>query len=614
MAGGEHGLEERVAALTQEVAQLQQRVTDLEEIIVTGKLKVREKVRQTDGAAASTQEKILGMLGGASLLQRLSAICFIMVFALVLRTVTDNEIVERHIGSILGMLYAAGLMAWGYRAYRRQGSLASVFSVCGALLMFAVVVETHEHFEALPTPLAYLILSMVGLVMARLSHVHKTVIPVYVGTMGMAAAGVALDFPNPVFPYLVVLLLIANLIATFAHRVNNCIWLRWVTLGLTIFMMQIWGFRLGFVLTTNQGADLPFAISGFVPVVSLAAIGYIVMAYFGLTGRIGAKPASFDYALPAITVLWAFPALRYVTPSVGTEGITLGVSSVVFGLGMAWVARTLYLRDPGGEARGVTSLLVAAAILMTLALPMAAGNRIVGLAVVAVMALGLAQLSEKWKSGGVRLLSYLIQVHASFLLVLVLWRSEATAPSMIGAASCGTLALIAFCHYLWARKFPPFSESKIFSVYDKKDRMATLVLLAGLMSGFFTLRVGIHQLLVVWLPAEEIAAAFVAGQSTLINFSAIALAVYAFNNLNRELRNVAIFVMVVGGAKVFLIDLFSIKGVPIVASVFSFGVTAFLESIILARWNVRESSRGKKAETPPEGQGPGSRPPRRIGL
>ena len=617
MSDSEQRLERQVEELSEEVVQLKERVADLEEIIVSGKLKLRDRSKVAHEDGESTQEKVLAMVGGTSLLQRLSAICFIMVVALMLRTVTDNELVERHIGSILGMLYAAGLMAWGWRSYVRKGALAPVFAVCGALLMFAVVVETHEHFEALPTPLAYLILTLVGLFMYYLSRSNRVALPVYVGAVGMALAGVALDFPAPVFPYLFVLLLVANLIGTVATRLQRCSWLRWMLLAITVFMMQVWGFRLGFILTADPGADVEFAVSGYIPAVIFAALVYLVIAYLGITRRITEKVSPFDFALPTITVLWAFPAVRYVMPVIGREGLMLGVGAVVFAVGMGLVARSLYHRDPGGESRGVTSLLIACSVLLTLSLPLALSNRIVGLAGVAIMALYIAYLSHRWESGGVRLLSYVLQVHASLMLVLILWRSEATSPSMLGAASSGALAAIAFVHYLWARKYPPFSESKFFSEFDKHDRMATLVLFAALMSGFFTLRVGIHQGLVAWLPFEAVQTAFVAGQTSLINFSAAALCLYSFIHGNRELRNVAIFVMVVGGAKVFMVDLFSIKGVPIVASVFSFGMTAFLSSIILARWGVREANlaRMREKNTDDQEQGSsGSRPPRRFGL
>ena len=116
------------------------------------------------------------------------------------------------------------------------------------------------------------------------------------------------------------------------------------------------------------------------------------------------------------------------------------------------------------------------------------------------------------------------------MLILVLWRSEATSPSMLGAVSSAALATLAFTHYLWARKYPPFEGSQVFSRFDRHDRMATLVLLMALLSGFFTLRVGIHQALLAWLPREDVLQAFVAGQTSLVNFSAAALGLYAFKH------------------------------------------------------------------------------------
>jgi hypothetical protein len=60
---------------------------------------------------------------------------------------------------------------------------------------------------------------------------------------------------------------------------------------------------------------------------------------------------------------------------------------------------------------------------------------------------------------------------------------------------------------------------------------------------------------------------------------------------NKELRNVAIVITVIGAAKVFLLDLVQLKGVPLLFSVFSFGLVAALASFVLGRW-----SKAKKAK------------------
>ena len=100
-------------------------------------------------------EALLSWVGRSSLLQRLSTVCFLLVVALVLRTVTDNGIINRQLGSIIGMSYAAALMFMGWCRYRRANPLAPVFTVCGTVLMFTIIGEAHAHFEPFPPSRLY---------------------------------------------------------------------------------------------------------------------------------------------------------------------------------------------------------------------------------------------------------------------------------------------------------------------------------------------------------------------------------------------------------------------------------------------------------------------------
>src|SRR5512138_878671 len=96
------------------------------------------------------------------------------------------------------------------------------------------------------------------------------------------------------------------------------------------------------------------------------------------------------------------------------------------------------------------------------------------------------------------------------------------------------------------------------------------------------LRIIVYQL----LPAlgGDPVIVFRCSQSIIINLAAIGLIVTASVLRHRELRNVAILVLLVGGVKVFLYDFIGTKGVPLVLSVLSFGLAAALQSIILGRW------------------------------
>ena len=120
-------------------------------------------------------------------------------------------------------------------------------------------------------------------------------------------------------------------------------------------------------------------------------------------------------------------------------------------------------------------------------------------------------------------------------------------------------------------------------IRDSKDRSAVLLLVAGLISGFFAVRIALFQGIQM-LPAEMQRDAFRCSQSVIINCAAIGLILFAFLKQNKEIRNVAIFVTVIGGIKVFLYDLMGTHGVPLVFSVFSFGMAAAVESIALGKW------------------------------
>jgi hypothetical protein len=541
------------------------------------------KTKPAGEITEEASEAVLAWVGKSSLLPRLAVLCFLLVVALILRTVTDSNILDKGVGSILGMLYAAVLMGWGWRLYGKENPLAPVFSVCGALLLFSVVVETHEHFESLPTAPAYILLTVAGAAMAYTSHRYKLALPVFVGTLGMCFAGVALDFPNPIFPYLFILLLAANVLGTFATRLQRCSWLRWLLLAVTLFMMLVWGFRLGIFLTKLPPSQLPFSVAGFFPTIFFFGLAYLSIAVAGILGRITERVARFDCALPTISAAWTYAVARYVVNAGLGDKTILGIFGVLAALLHFAIAFRLSRRNLPG-APGTNSLVLAGAVLLVMALPMATGSSFVSLAVLSAMAFGLCVLSSRWNSGGMRLTSYLLQLYACSGLAIALQTSEVTTASVVGAAASGALACVALWHYWWARNNSPPAESAVFSRFDKKDRSVALILMASLLGGFVTLRVGIYQLLTQMVSAGMLEAAFASAQSVLINVSAALLMVYAYVRHDKQVRNVAILVTVIGAGKVFGVDLFGMRGIPIVASLLTFGITAFIESFALSRW------------------------------
>lgn len=583
MSSRNRSLEDRIEELERQLGVLQKRVDALGRKNAPGAVTTSSPLEDRSEQAEDTSEKVLAWVGRSSLLQRLATVCFLLVVALVLRTLTDSGVMAKDLGSWLGMFYAFALIGAGWFGYRRQHPLAPVFTVIGTLLVYSIVVETHEHFESLSTLPAYLILAAAAAMTGAISHLYRVALPVFVGALGMGLAGVALDFPNPVFPYLVVLLIAANLLGTFATRLQRCSWLRWLLFLLTIFMAQVWGFRLGISLGRGGGEELPFSLLGFFPAVVVMAGSYLGIALFGILGRITEKISKFDYILPTLNVLWAFIVARYVVNSGLGNELFLGLSGLAAAVIHLVVAFWLGRRRVK-EGAGANSFIIAGSVLLMLALPVATGSRMLSLAVLSALAVGLAVLAYRWKSGGMRAFSYLLQIYVCATLALYLRSVEGTAPSLVGAGASAVLSCLAFFHYLWARNNPPPSESRVFKRFDPDDRSAVLLLMASLVGAFFALRVGVYQGLDRFMAGGDPSMAFSSAQSVLINGAAVVLMCYAFARRNKEVRNVAILLTVIGGGKVFLIDLFGMRGVPVVVSVLSFGVAASLESFALTRW------------------------------
>ena len=123
-----------------------------------------------------------------------------------------------------------------------------------------------------------------------------------------------------------------------------------------------------------------------------------------------------------------------------------------------------------------------------------------------------------------------------------------------------------------------------------------LLLISALLSGFFTCRVGLYQVLDLLHLARP--AYFAGAQSVMINLAAATILILALLRRNRELRNVAIVITVIGGIKVFVIDMMAIKGVSLLAGVFSFGLVAALASLVLGRWH-KVANRGEDGVSDP---------------
>ncbi|MGW8285885.1 MAG: hypothetical protein ACWGPR_09205, partial [Candidatus Deferrimicrobiaceae bacterium] len=446
--------EEKVDRLHEHVERLTRRVADLEKSLAAATMdrsadapvarpeKILPPALPTDrgkppdkpaaGAPDSFSEDMIQWAGRASLFPRLATLCFLMVIALILRTITDNGIVNTLFGMGLGMGYAAALMVVGWYMYRRDSSLAPVFAACGAVLMSSIVVETHARFQSLPLVPAYWTLMATGAGMAFISRQFKAFLPVSVGTLGMCLAGAAIDYPNPFFPYLFMILLTANFLGYYAGTLKRCGWLRWTVLFVTLVMFYLWGLRLEAVAAGKITAAPTLAPGWFVPVLATVSIAFLAIALLGIV-RSREQVAAFDFCLPTINAVGSYLAARVVVNEADGSALALSLVAILFALlhfgASFWLARRKIEGVPG-----TNSFVVAGSVLLVLALPAAVGGRLAA-PVLGAVALGVAVLSDRWESGAIRATSYLLQTYAVVSLVPYFLVDGLAAAPLAGAVS-----------------------------------------------------------------------------------------------------------------------------------------------------------------------------------
>ncbi|MCM2358966.1 MAG: hypothetical protein NDI77_12510 [Geobacteraceae bacterium] len=588
-----NALETRVEELSRQLQSLTQKVEQLEARLERPADAWPPVAAPLHAAAASAQnpvftevaegvsEEILSWAGKASLLPRLSTLCFLLVVALVLRTITDSNIINTLLGSALGMGYAAALIALGWHKYRRGSSLAPVFAACGAVLISVIVVETHSRFQSLPLVPAYMTLMASGAAMTFISYRFNVFLPISLGTLGICLAGAAIDYPDPFFPYLAMVLWTANILGFFAVRLKRCSWLRWIVLVVTMAMLSQWGIKLGMTLLGNETPPATLALSWFLPVIAAFAATYAGLALAGILRDGAGRITRFDFLLPTVNAAFTYPIAYYVVAAWVASRPLLGWVAVSCSLAHFGVAFWLAGRGTAAGA-GANSFLLAGATLLALALPAASGSFLLTLPALAAVAFFLIIMSRHWQNGGTRAISYLVQLYAAGAMAVYLEGSGTAAVDFMTVIPAGLLTFISLYHYQLCRRFAPPASSTFFGRFDRHDRSAALLLMAALASGFFMLRAAVYQLLVM-MPGD-ITNAFRCAQSILINVAAAGLMLYAVRRHNREIRNVAILVTLIGAGKVFLYDMLGTHGVPLVMSVFTFGLAAALESIALGRW------------------------------
>ncbi len=578
-----------LTSLIEQVGMLQAQVDNLTsrlEVVEAGNFHTAPvDKRQAQGVAAAPlpveQEGMLKRAGTGTLLPRIAAVCFMVVIALILRTITDNQIVSMQIGSLLGLTYGVALIGAGWWLYEKKSRLAPVFPVAGMLLLFSIVLETHARFESLPTFWAYVTLLVAGIVAVGQSLRYRAAALITIGTLGTAFVGMAIDFPYPLFPFLALLLLAANIASFFSHRRQLCLFLRYAILAFTAVFWLLWTFKLNVPSACDEPNAALLSLYWFFPTLMVFWIVYLFMVVLNTMNK-ELQLGFYEGMLPTISGVGVFVASltvagRWYWDTSWFGFGALGVAAIHFILGW-WLAK----RDQEG-ATGSNAFVFAGVCLLALGLAAAVDDVVWVLPMWSVLAYVLAVLSYRWHSGGVRVTSYLLQLVAcGFAAFSGVFSSQSSLP-YVGILAAATMAAVSLLQYRWSRQHAPNAvNSAYFSWLDKKDASGVVLLVAGLISGYYFAQQGLFVILSHSM--ADYAVALQSGQSVFINMGAVLLLLIALRIRSVEIATVAGMVALLGAVKVFIIDLFGISGVALVISVFSFGIVAAVASVVMGKW------------------------------
>ncbi len=523
-----------------------------------------------------SKEDVLSWAGHA-LLPRIAAVCFMLVMALVLRTLTDGDFIGKFSGSVLGIVYAATLIAWGWYQYSKQGRLAPVFPACGLLLLFSVILESHTRFESVSTFWAYVLLVSASLPVVIIGLKYNSSMLLSTAVVGASLSGMAIDFPDPGFPLLGGLLLAANIASYFAFEKKVSPALRWLTLIFTVLFWMLWSFKLNVPLTRGVIPVDKLYLTWFVPSLFVFWLFNLLIVWKNVIK--GIVPGFFESLLPTINSAGAYAALSVVVIPWTGKGWLLGaVALLVAAVHFSFAARVSRHNEEG--ALGSNIFTFAGVVLLLVGMPLVSGKMLWSLPVWSVCAYILVLFSDRWRSGGVRVSSYFLQAGSALVAIFHVYpniKENFTETAFIAFV----LSVVSLLQYYWCRKHLPVSkDSAYFSWLDKNDFSGVVLLLAGLLNGLYFFRFGLTG----FLPGELWLGARMSGLTLIINMGSVVLMIAGLKKRSLELMVVAVCIALFGAAKVFLWDLFKVEGVFLVVSVFSFGVVAAVGSVVMGKW------------------------------
>ncbi|MBU0673483.1 MAG: hypothetical protein KJ950_02420 [Proteobacteria bacterium] len=517
-----------------------------------------------------------------ALLQKLATVSFILVFALLLRTVTDNGSIDLRTGTYLGLFYVIALIGVGGWLYARQKVLAPIFSVSGYLLLLSIVIEGTQRFNTISYHLAYGLLFTALGVCSLISLRAKAARFLTIVVIGVGLSVFIFNFPRLIFPAGAMLLLMAMAVAIAASEWKVTTGLKWPVAGFILLFWFFWSFKIVMPLLRGQQLPSDLMLPWFLP--SLALLGLLSFVHT-LRKYLGKEIIiPFDVLLPSATMALIFLAGRVVVVNAWEMNRIFGLAAIILAMVQFLLGWHLATRGASDRWAGIGGAFAAGALMLTLGLTDLTGGLGWAVMVWSPVAYGLLVLSGRCRSGSLRFISYLYQIIIVIIGLSAKIFSVAPEATIAAFPAAISLSIFSMIQYLWCRKNPP-PDGSFFKKIDGKDFSSLALFLCGLVGLYFVTTMALDLVLTNLLTDPE--NAIKCGHSIIINCAAIIMLVLGGRLRNSEYIGIAVLFGVVGGINSFILDLFKGHGLPLVLSVLSFGCVAAIGSIVMGRWQKR---------------------------
>ncbi len=520
-------------------------------------------------------------ISSSALLPRVATVCFALVIALLLRVLTDNHILNTQVGTFIGIGYSLGLIGAGWWLMSMKNPIGPVLPTCGALLLYSIILEAHIRFSAITTETAYVLLAVTIASLPLIGWYYGRLGLTCLGLLGGVVLAFVLDFPRPLFPALMALVLLANIMAAHAARHQpRCGWTRWFVYVGGLIGWLFWTVKLGVVFERQM--EMPAFLAGawFLPLLLGYVVTFIIMTSLAMLRDKSVQV--FDQVVPTLNALLGFGAAWALSVSSHHSPLGLGIAAVILALVHLGIAYGYY-RSGKMAGGGICAFTTAGALLLSLGVPAISGNLPLSLVAWVAIGLGLARLSTVCEVGEIRILSYFLPIAATITGVVAGLFTANTDRTIMAMAVALVLALASGFQYWWSRRNRLLCSAGLLATFDPRDRGAMALLLVCLANSFIGLRL-VTSVLANGLGLGTDANLLSGIDSVIINMASMGLMALGVRSGNGEMLAAAALTAMIGAAKVFGHDLFNDHGIPLVISVFSSGLVAVAGSVTIGRW------------------------------